>query len=241
MIRLDDASEYMDIYKWNRIEEILDYYGIKPIVGIIPDNKDKKLTGAYEQDHLFWNKVNKWMEKGWVPALHGCEHRYVTNQGGINPVNRKSEFAGLSYDIQAEKIERGWSILESQGIKAEIFFAPSHTFDENTLQAIKDKTDIRVISDTIAFDIYKKGVFWFIPQQSGAVRKLPLGLVTFCYHPNSMTEKDFKKLSEFIKENQRQFVNFDRSVLKMRKFGAVDWILQRLYFLRRKGYENRIE
>ena len=40
LVRLDDASEYMDIEKWKIVEGILDKYQIKPLVGIIPDNKD---------------------------------------------------------------------------------------------------------------------------------------------------------------------------------------------------------
>ena len=44
LIRLDDASEYMDLDKWSRMEELLDKYNIKPIFGIIPDNQDPKLV-----------------------------------------------------------------------------------------------------------------------------------------------------------------------------------------------------
>lgn len=40
IIRLDDASEIMNVSAWERIEELLDNYNIKPIVGIIPNNKD---------------------------------------------------------------------------------------------------------------------------------------------------------------------------------------------------------
>lgn len=232
-MRLDDASEYMDIDRWKHIQELLDYYEIKPIVGIIPDNQDEQLVGIYDKDHLFWEKTNRWIKNGWIPAQHGCEHRYVTSQGGINPVNKKSEFAGLPYEIQAEKIERGWRILKAHGVKPEIFFAPSHTFDENTLRAIRDKTDIRVISDTIAYDVYEKDDFWFIPQQSGKVRSLPFKLVTFCYHPNTMEAKDYDILEAFIKNKGKQFVTFDFSLLKKRKFGIKDWILKKLYFMRR--------
>lgn len=38
ILRLDDASDYMDVKKWQRMEELLDRHGIKPLVGIIPDN-----------------------------------------------------------------------------------------------------------------------------------------------------------------------------------------------------------
>lgn len=40
LLRMDDASDYMDAEKWQRMEELLDRYGIKPLVGVIPDNRD---------------------------------------------------------------------------------------------------------------------------------------------------------------------------------------------------------
>ena len=40
ILRLDDAAPTMNKEKWDKIEKILDKYNIKPIVGIIPDNKD---------------------------------------------------------------------------------------------------------------------------------------------------------------------------------------------------------
>jgi len=44
LIRLDDASEFMDIDKWTTMEILLDNYRIKPIVGVIPDNNDGDLV-----------------------------------------------------------------------------------------------------------------------------------------------------------------------------------------------------
>ena len=57
ILRLDDASDYMDVKKWQRMEELLDQYGIKPLVGVIPDNLDSSLTDTYEQDPEFWDKT----------------------------------------------------------------------------------------------------------------------------------------------------------------------------------------
>jgi predicted deacetylase len=206
IIRLDDASEYMDVEKWSQMEELLDKYGVKPIFGIIPDNHDDSLTSMYNHEPDFWNKAHRWIAKGWIPAMHGCEHLYVTENGGVNPINKRSEFAGLSYDVQAEKIERGWEILKEHYIQPNIFFAPSHTFDDNTLHAIKNRTDIRIISDTIAYDAYKDGDFWFIPQQSGRVRRLPFKIVTFCYHPNMMQERDYTMLNNFLGKHHLEFI-----------------------------------
>lgn len=234
IMRLDDASEYMDVKKWERMKALLDQYHINPILGIIPDNQDETLISAYEKDNSFWKKMRSWIEDGWTPALHGCEHRYVTEEGGCNPVNARSEFAGLPYDEQAEKIHRGYEKLKAHGILPEIFFAPSHTFDAHTLLALKNETPIRVISDTIANDVYKSNGFWFIPQQSGVVRKLPFKVVTFCYHPNTMEEKDFDTLQEFLREHEKDFCEFHHNLLKERSLGTYDRVLRWLYFAKRR-------
>lgn len=234
IIRLDDASDYMDVEKWDRIKKLLDQYQVKPVFGIIPDNKDESMVKVYSRDERFWDKMLCWIQEGWIPALHGFEHLYVTENGGCNPVNARSEFAGLSFAEQCEKIEKAYQILKNHGILPEIFFAPSHTFDENTLKALKEKTKIRVISDTIANDVYKKGDFWFIPQQSGTVRKLPFKLVTFCYHPNMMEDKDYKVLENFLRDYKDEFICYDSELLIDRKLSLKDFLLKKLYFMKRK-------
>ena len=231
--RLDDASEYMDAEKWLRIENIFDRYDIHPLVGIIPQNKDQSLITAYQKDIAFWDKALKWKAKGWKIALHGYEHLYLSRDGGINPVNNRSEFAGISYDMQAEKIRNGYEDLISKNIKPEVFFAPSHTFDNNTLLALKNESEIRIISDTVANDVYYKDGFYYIPQQSGNVRKLPFKVVTFCYHPNMMLDNDFVKLESFIKVNRKKIANFEDILLKKRKLSLIDKLYNKLYFLKR--------
>ena len=107
-------------------------------------------------------------------------------------------------------------------------------FDLNTLKALKEVTEINIISDTIANDIYKENDFYFIPQQTGRVRNLPFKVVTFCYHPNSMLENDFIILENFIRKYKRKFIKFNDLILKDRKLGLFDKILKFLYFSRRK-------
>ena len=230
-LRLDDASDYMDLDKWRRMEILLDKYGIKPIFGIIPKNADESIISKYDRNEDFWSLVHCWIQKGWIPAMHGYEHRYVTSDGGINPINKRSEFAGLLYDVQADKIRKGYQILVDNDIRPEIFFAPSHTFDENTLMAIKNETPIRVISDTIAWDIYKKGDFYFVPQQSGSVRKLPFKTVTFCYHPNTMNDELYEGLERFLAKECNRFSS--TIIVKERNASFVDSLIRKLYFQRR--------
>ena len=238
IIRLDDASEYMNIASWLRIEKLLDKYGIKPIFGIIPDNQDSMLISVYEKVPDFWELMHLWIKKGWIPAMHGYQHKYETKDGGINPVNSRSEFAGLPYEDQARKIREGYHILVEHEITPRIFFAPSHTFDHFTLEALKNETPIRIISDTIAWDIYKKDVFYFVPQQSGKPRKLPFQTITFCVHPNTMDEAEFGQLENFLKQYQGFFKGAN-DFEKKRNYSLADLILKILYFEMRK-IRNRI-
>lgn len=234
-IRLDDACEYMDIEKWDRIEQLLDKYEVKPLVGIIPSCEDPKMKEVYPRDNCFWEKEKKWENKGWSIALHGYQHLYVTNQGGINPVNKKSEFAGLSLEEQRTKIREGIRILGNHNIQPSVFFAPSHTFDKNTLIALKEESAISIISDTISSDIYYQDGFWYVPLQSGSCRKLPVNVATFCYHPNTMKDCDFIRLETFIAQNKGSFSDFKKiSFARKRRIGIYDIVLRKAYFAMRK-------
>ena len=49
-MRLDDACEKWNKSNWIRMEILLDHYGIKPLVGIIPHCEDEMmhfLTGSF--------------------------------------------------------------------------------------------------------------------------------------------------------------------------------------------------
>ena len=230
-MRLDDACEKRDIARWDAVEVLLDRYGIKPLVGVIPHCEDPEMA-QYLEDESFWERVKSWQEKGWSIALHGYNHVYNTACGGINPVNARSEFAGEPLEVQQEKIRKGVAVFREHGIDPEAFFAPSHTFDENTLEALRTESNIRIISDTVAGKPYRRGDFTFVPQQSGAVRKLPFPLTTFCYHPNTLNDAGLARLEVFLAENSKQFVAFPAKQTD-RKAGWWDKFLQKLYFAMR--------
>lgn len=231
IMRLDDACEKRNIENWDKIEKMLDKYKIKPLVGIIPHCEDVMME-QYIEDNSFWERVEKWTEKGWTIALHGYNHVYSSNSGGINPVNKRSEFAGESIEVQKDKIRKGVEILREKGINPEIFFAPSHTFDLHTIDALVNESDIRIISDTIAYKPYCEYGMTFVPQQSGRVRRLPFKIVTFCYHPNTMKESDFLVLEKFLDENATSFIEFPKKIVS-RKKSILDRILSFLYYARR--------
>ena len=172
LFRLDDASDHMNTERWDRIERILDENGVKPLVGVIPVNRDPMLL-EFAEDPGFWAKARSWQEKGWRIALHGFEHLYTSNCAGINPVHDRSEFAGHPLEKQRQMIRDGVRILKAQGLEPTAFFAPSHTFDKNTLEALRLESGIRTISATVANDTYYRFGFTFIPQQGDGCGSCP--------------------------------------------------------------------
>jgi len=237
LIRLDDACPFMDTRKWQRIEDILDKYGVKPMVGIIPANADPK-TMVEPENVRFWDKAKEWQGKGWAIALHGYDHCYISDKGmqGLNPMWSRSEFAGVTLEKQREKIREGIGILKKYGIDAKYFFAPSHTFDENTLIALEEESDIRIISDTVATKPYKIGEFVIIPQIGGHCTKTIIpGCWTFCLHPNMMTEKTIIHTESFIKENKANFIAFnDLNLRGIENKSLFCRCLSWMYFTQRK-------
>lgn len=232
LMRLDDASEYWNKDKWIRMHDLLVKYDVKPIVAIIPANEDPKLL-PLGKDEDFWDIIQEWIRKDrWTPALHGHRHFLHIAAGGMNQVNQRSEFVGYQLLEQKFKIRNGLENLKNHGIVPEIFVAPCHTFDENTLEALRIESNIRIISDTIADDIYYRYGFYFIPQQSGVVRPLKNRITTFCYHPNFASEEGFNQLENFLHIHHDQFISYQDVQLKKRNLSLYDWILQRLYFCR---------
>ena len=235
LIRLDDACPYMDVRKWQHVENLLDKYGIKPLVGIIPANADSA-TMMDEEDPLFWDKVHHWIEKGWEMALHGYNHVCISDEGknGLNPVWRRSEFAGVSLEVQKDKIRKGLAIMNENGVNPKFFFAPSHTFDENTLKALKDCSSIRFVSDMIATKPFQYYGLTFVPCQMGVLREMLIpGYWCACYHPNQMSGEDFNALEDFIKSHHQDFVSFSK-IPNAGKRSLMDRILSIAYYLIRR-------
>ena len=237
LIRLDDACPTMDAAKWQRMEDMLDRYGVRPMVGVIPANSDPKQK-IDPEDTTFWTKVKSWVNKGWAIALHGHDHCYISEDGlkGLNPLWSRSEFAGVSLEKQKNKIRKGVKIFRSHGIDPKYFFAPSHTYDNNTLRALKEESNIRIISDTIATKPYKEGEFIFIPQIGGHCSEMKMsGVWTFCFHPNTLSDERFASLEAFLIKHRSEFISFDDiDLTNVGKKNMVSDIMSWCYFTMRK-------
>lgn len=235
LIRLDDACETMNWEKWLKMEVLLDKYNVKPLIAVIPNNEDvmQKIDSPKK---TFWQWIKNLDDKGWEIGLHGNNHVYKTNEGGINPIHKRSEFAGLPLVEQKNKIKKGIEKFKSKGFNPRIFVAPSHTFDLNTLKALKAESSINVVSDTLAFKPYKKHDFIFIPQQLGAARHMFIpGIFTFCYHPNTMNDMAFNQLESFLEKHNTKFLSFKQlNLISVNSKSIFDKLLSFAYFQFRK-------
>ena len=154
LIRLDDACPMMDHQKWQHMEDLLDQYSIRPMVGIIPNNTDSD-TMIDEADAAFWIKAKAWESKGWCIALHGYSHVCDSNSGmqGLNPMWERSEFAGIALDEQ--KIHGS----EEYEAAKEYYRNLLEDKDVDCLPVIDDKTEgVGKVEFDIEFEVDRKKV-----------------------------------------------------------------------------------
>lgn len=209
LIRLDDACPTMANKRWERVEGILNRHGISPLVGIVPLNRDPKLI-IDKADIHFWEKTVRWQKQGWSIGLHGLHHLMrPTMADQILQFSQRSEFSGLTFEEQKSMIEKGYVEQTRNGALPTAFIAPGHCFDNNTVDAVKAITPIRIISDGIAMKPYcYRGMLW-IPVQLWRFRKMPFGVYTVCLHPNTMNDDEFTKLEKQIKQYRQCIIKVD--------------------------------
>jgi len=215
---------------WKQVEEILVEHKVKPILAVIPDNQDEKLNVG-EPNQGFWDEVRGWQARGWTIGLHGYQHRYVTQNAGIIGINRASEFSGLPYAEQRLKLQQGLEVLARERVTADLWVAPSHSFDHATLDALRD-LGLRQLSD--GFSLYphldSRGMMW-IPQQLWRFRKMPFGLWTVCIHLNRWNAKDIDRFRLEVRKYATELTDFSSVVAayRDRRSYALDPIFSRMY------------
>ena len=207
-VRLDDITPDMDYEKFYKMKQILDTYQIKPLIGVVPFNEDKNLMKSPKMED-FAGFLQGLINEGWVVALHGYEHLYSTAKGGLFPLNHFSEFAGLSFDKQNDMIAKGKDRLAGWGIETNIFMAPAHTFDRNTLKALKKNGFVYVTDGFGKCPYLRKGlVFLPIAIKQSDCYKDTGGYTTLVYHTNTMDEKDFERCKKLFENNKESLIPY---------------------------------
>ena len=209
LIRMDDIAEHMNWDFMDKCERIFDKFSIKPLLGVIPENKDPEFL-KYPKNSDFWGRVASWKKKGWEISMHGYNHLYKqdTKKNDIFNYGGGSEFYGLNYQNQNTIIKLGVKKFKEKNISIRTFFAPNHTYDLNTFRALKENK-IKIIIDGYGLFPYHKFDLLFIPQLFYKEIFLPFGIQSTQMHINYWNDEYLKNFNNFINKNYEKIIDID--------------------------------
>ena len=204
LFRMDDITATMDWGRFWALLRLFQRHRVKPLLGVIPDNQDRKLN-CQKPDPRFWDIMRSLVERDVVEiAQHGYQH--VLERDSNHPLLQRrdsrrtlsSEFAGYSFNEQLEKIEKGRALLQENGLFTDFWFAPNHSFDLTTLNALKT-AGFTAVSDGLSLLPYKERGLIFVPQQLWRPAWAPCGVFTICLHSNEITNGEIKAIRHFLR------------------------------------------
>lgn len=241
--RMDDITATMNWSQFWKYTHLFRENGVTPLLGVVPDNRDPKLMVDRENPE-FWQTVRDLVAQGLVEiAQHGFQHLYETHAFGLlgrrYGFAQQSEFAGLPYERQLDKIRRGQAILREHGIDTDVWMAPSHSFDAITLRALRD-SGFRALTDGIALYPFRRHELLFIPQQLWAPRTLPFGVWTICLHPNTASDGLYEEVQKHLASGAKitSFGESRRIPIRLHQ-GPVNLVFKSAYLFHIWRYRRR--
>jgi Uncharacterized protein conserved in bacteria (DUF2334) len=210
LLRFDDLCPTISWADWERFRALIEEFGVRPILAVVPDNRDLNLERA-PADPEFWERMRRAEERGATIAVHGYRHLCDSKGKSLLGIHRSSEFAGVEYETQQEWIHAGLRILREKGLNPRLWIAPRHGFDLNTIQALT-KHGVDVISDGFARVPFRRHCITWVPQQLWGPVPKKMGLWTICIHPSQARLSDAEHLRHFLEEHAQQFTSFDRVI-----------------------------
>ncbi len=210
LLRFDDLCPTMARGRWGQFEQVLREFDVKPILAVVPENRDPGLM-LEPEDEGFWDRMRAWEAEGATIGLHGYRHVCASRGHSLMPMHRETEFAGVAAETQQEWIRIGLKMLRGRRLRPRLFIAPRHGFDANTLLSLKTE-GIGYLSDGLAqVPVMRGGVVW-IPQQIWEPVEMPAGLWTICLHSNTASDEGVAMLRRFLTRNRERVTSFDRVI-----------------------------
>ena len=156
IIRFDDYGVWCNS-DWITIEEevirLHEKYGVKISFGVVPDSKYPLI--AHPLSPSVYPKEYENLEYNPYPLITGCRrveilknsvkngiaevalHGYTHPKGYSNKIN--TEFMGLPYDMQYQKLQQGKKFLENLfDCRVSTFIPPHNTYDNLTIDLLYD-------------------------------------------------------------------------------------------------------
>jgi predicted deacetylase len=241
LLRFDDLCPTLPRERWDEFRKLIDEFGVRPILAVVPANQDRDLERA-PCNPAFWAEVRAMEAAGATIAMHGYRHVCRSKGKSLLNIHRRSEFAGVDLATQREWIQAGLKILHDQGLNPRLWVAPRHGFDRNTLRAMGE-AGVEFISDGLARIPHRRyGITW-IPQQLWAPVVKSKGLWTICIHPWAARGAEIESLRSFLRNHASQFTSFDRVVKEFdaKPLGLAERIHERvaLWRIQRRNRQRR--
>lgn len=220
-VRLDDITPDMDWERFLACKAVLDRYQVKPLIGVVPDNRDTMLKGKSKESRALAEKVmpggrrdfgayvRQLQKEGWAVSMHGYRHIYSTKKGGMFPLNDFSEFAGVPCAEQKRMLSEGKRMLKEQGIETQMFMAPAHSYDANTLKALKE-TGFTALTDGFGSRPYRYRGLTFYPISFHLSRTLKKkkGCSTMVIHTQTATDADLERYDRWFSNPDIQWISW---------------------------------
>lgn len=212
LLRFDDICPTMNWKQWNRAKATLDKRGATALLGVIPDNQDPALKIDSPRED-FWLYIKELQCQGFCIAMHGYQHVFDVQACGIATPKKHSEFAGHPYAEQYRRLKEGKRILNEHGIETDVFFAPAHSYDYNTLKALHN-LGFKYISDGRSFKPYQRYGITCLPERTGGIPQMKEdGYYTIVLHAHEWA-KEAKKyvwnsFRELMDDDKNDFVTFN--------------------------------
>lgn len=215
--RIDDVHPRMDWERFIKFMNLMDEYGIHPLLGVIPECKDSFICQNKEKTD-FWETIREYQNKRYPIAMHGYDHVYITEDAGIFTINSRSEFAGIDVKTQEKKIAEGKAKFEKERIKSNIFMAPAHSFDNTTIDILK-RYHFEYITDGFSKEPYQRNGMTFIPVTLNIReierKTLRNGITTLVIHTNTMNDTLLGRYKDVCETHKDSLVSYEE-IMKLR-------------------------
>jgi len=162
VFRMDDYGARSATDMELRIIDLFRKKGLSLTFGVIPFECAGKVDDPSPQDVLplpveKGALLRAGFEEGIVDvALHGYSHQTISDK-------ERTEFAGLDYESQVERLAKGKQLLEGMiGAPVTIFVPPFNSYDRNTLRAL-EKLGFSCLSANWKGAAEKKSKICFMP------------------------------------------------------------------------------
>lgn len=208
IIRIDDVCPSMDLEKFYKYVNALKELDVKPLLGVIPLCEDESIN--YGQVDDFWTMLRQMQEDGYPIAMHGVNHVYCTRAKGLVCDRKMSEFSSISLEEQKEKLLQGKNALAKEGIYTDTFMAPGHSYDRNTLKALKSLGFEYITDGRSKYPYMLEGVKC-IPATPAWKLHFSGGILTICLHPSYEAETNLNLVKELLIKEKNRVISFEEA------------------------------